>query len=50
LGCTLPVDFFIGSAPEGVPGNGLFGGMSAIGSVKISSAAGVSNVYSAGLN
>src|SRR5262252_5924691 len=26
LGCTLPVDFFSGSAPEGVPGNGLFGG------------------------
>ena len=30
LGCTLPVDFFNGSAPVGVPGNGLFGGMSAI--------------------
>ena len=31
LGWTLPVDFFNGSAPEGVPGNGLVGGMSAIG-------------------
>jgi hypothetical protein len=30
LGWTLPVDFFSGSAPVGVPGNGLIGGMSAI--------------------
>ncbi len=30
LGCTLPVDFFNGSAPVGAPGNGLFGGKSAI--------------------
>ena len=28
LGCTLPVDFFIGSAPWGAPG--IFEGMSAI--------------------
>ena len=26
LGCTLPVDFFKGSAPVGAPGSGLFGG------------------------
>jgi hypothetical protein len=30
LGWTFPVDFFNGSAPEGVPGKGLMGGMSAI--------------------
>lgn len=30
LGCTLPVDFFSGSAPVGAPGSGLFGGKSAI--------------------
>jgi hypothetical protein len=30
LGCTLPVDFFMGEAPAGAPGNGLFGGTSAI--------------------
>ena len=30
FGCTLPVDFFNGSAPVGAPGNGLLGGMSAI--------------------
>ena len=30
LGCTLPVDFFKGSAPVGAPGNGLFEGKSAI--------------------
>jgi hypothetical protein len=30
LGCTLPVDFFKGSAPVGAPGSGLFGGKSAI--------------------
>ena len=30
FGCTLPVDFFNGSAPVGAPGNGLFGGRSAI--------------------
>ncbi len=30
FGCTLPVDFFNGSAPVGAPGNGLFGGVSAI--------------------
>jgi hypothetical protein len=30
FGCTLPVDFFSGSAPVGVPGKGLFGGVSAI--------------------
>ena len=40
FGCTLPVDFFSGSAPVGAPGNGFgfgFGGTgtSAIGSVKI---------------
>jgi hypothetical protein len=50
FGCTLPVDFFNGSAPVGVPGSGLFGGgMSAIMScrlslVKISGAARLSNL------
>jgi hypothetical protein len=35
LGCTLPVDFFSGSAPVGAPGSGLFGGKSAIYIIKV---------------
>jgi hypothetical protein len=46
LGCTLPVDFFNGSAPVGAPGNGLFGGTSAISLVKISTARRLSNFNS----
>ena len=46
FGCTLPVDFFSGSAPVGAPGSGLFGGKSAIYIInwKISAPAWLSNL------
>jgi hypothetical protein len=46
----LPVDFFSGSAPDGAPGNGLFGGSSAIGRLKIGNVARESNFYSGHTN